>query len=118
MERKLDDLTLGYAETINFALLENHTGGHVPSFRIMATPDLSSLVIVYTWVDGISKTFNDREEAFYIDGVTPENLDKAKAIIEDVYKTLMECFDFCPNQLLCMESLVEEVVQKYTTSRH
>lgn len=117
MERKLDDLTIGYAENIDFALLSDHSGHHAPSFELMATPDVSSLVITYTWVDGIAKTFNDKEEAFYIDGVTPENLEKAKEITLDVYALLQEAFKHCSNQLLDMDLLVEEVMQKHTT-RH
>lgn len=117
MERKLDDLTIGYASNINFAALCDHSSHHVPSFKLMATPDLSSLVITYTWVDGIAMTFNDREEAFYIDGVTPENLEKAKEIILDVYDLLQEAFKHCSMQLLDMNLLVEEVMQKHT-ARH
>lgn len=118
MEKLFNDLTLGYAETVDFAKLCNHGGNHVPSFRRMATPDGTSYVIVYTWVDGIAKTFNDMEEAFYIDGINEENRERATEIFQEVFDLLMVAFAHCPNQLLMMEPLVEEVVQKHSQGRH
>lgn len=107
MEMKIGDLTIGFMPQIDYSVIEDHTGNHIASFRIMQTPDMTSLVIVYTWVDSIAMVFNDREEAFYIDGINPENYEQAKKIILDVFSTLNKTFNEDPYQNFDLESYIK-----------
>lgn len=121
MEIQLDDMTLGFQEKIYFRDLRNEGFMHYPSFKLMATSDGKSYVITYLWMrddDPYHKVFNDREEAFYIDGVTEENKDKATQIFLAVHRGLLQAFSEDPYQIFEMEPLVRSVVETYGKSSH
>lgn len=113
MEIEFKDLTIGYTDKVYFNLMENDS--HKPDFtvRLMATEDQKSLVMIYQWVDHTVKKYSDREEAFYIDGLTPENFELAKNIFIDVYNELKMAYDENPNSIFDMTSCVEAVIEKY-----
>ena len=51
----------------------------------MQTPDGASYVLIYQWIDPLAREFNDKEEAFYIDGINENNATKAKKICKNKY---------------------------------
>ena len=110
MEKKIDDLTLGYQEEINFSTLQDDGFHHSSTFKAMSTPDEASYVIVYQWADPDTRTFNDQDEAFYIDGVNDNNREKAVDMFKKVYKGFQEAFEEDPNQVLKVEELVNEAL--------
>ena len=121
MEIQLDDMTLGFQEEIIFRDLRNEGFMHYPSFKLMATSDGKSYVITYLWMNDDNpnhKVFNDREEAFYIDGVTEENKEKATKIFLAVHEGLLKAFEENPYQIFEMEPLVRSVVETDGNSNH
>lgn len=117
MERKLDDLTIGYQERIDFSKFVDNNHQHESTFRLMATPDGKSYVIIYQWIDPMKKIYNDKEEAFYIDGINEDNKEKAKNIFLDVHDGLQSAFQEDPNQVFETTPLVEETISKYSNSK-
>lgn len=113
MEFQFKDLKIGYQEKIPFSLLENDQHQHAPTFKLMSTPNKESLVLIYQWVDHRSRIFYDKEEAFYIDDVTPGNYELAEKIFLDVYYALQEAFQENPNLDFDMCSCVEGIIEKY-----
>lgn len=121
MEIQLDDMTLGFSQEILFRDLRNENFIHYPSFKLMATKDGKSYVITYLWMNDDNpnhKVFNDREEAFYIDGVNEENKDKATQIFMGVYNGLLKAFAEDSYQVFKMEPLVGSVIEEYTNPKH
>lgn len=113
MELEFKDLKIGYSEKVYFNLMQSYDNRHVCTLKLMSTPNNESLVIIYQWVNNISKIFNDREEAFYIDQVTPENYELAKNIFFDVYNELKTEFSENPNLEFDMAPCVDKIIQKY-----
>ncbi len=118
MEIEVDDLTVGYQEVIKFINLTNDQNRPAPTFKAMATPDGASYIIIYQWSDAMTKTFNDREEAFYIDNVNEGNMEKAKNMFSDVYNALFEEYEKDPEQEFNMTELVNNIINKYSESKH
>ena len=118
MEINVEDLTIGYQEKIDFSKLRDDANEHSASFLKMANRSQTSLVIVYQWVDEITKTYDDRSEAFYIDNVNDENREKAIRIFTDVYDGLQLAFEEDPNQNFEMAPLVETTVKNNSQSMH
>ena len=114
MEIELDDMILGAGEIIDFSLLTDY--GHRPcaSFQVMTTPKKDSLVITYCWMNSFTRTFNDREEAFYIDNVNDENRERAQEIVKNVYETLIEEYNRDSKQKY---NIQEYVVNTYGSSK-
>lgn len=120
MEIEFNGMKIGYAQYINFRDICNDSNEHVPNFKLMATPDGFSYVIIYQWAnadDPFHKVFNDKEEAFYIDGVDFSNKEMATGIFLDVREGLLQAFASDPNQVFMMEPLVTSVLQKYSNSK-
>lgn len=117
MERELDDLILGYQEEVDFGIMQDDAFHHSSTFQAMKTPDDASYVIIYQWADPLSKTFNDKEEAFYIDGVNDGNREKAQAIFEKVYRGLQDAFKEDPNQVFKVEELVNNILDEKKDSK-
>lgn len=113
MEFEFKGLTIGYAGKVYFNLMENDGRKHVCTLQLMATPNNESLVIVYQWVDNIAKRFDDKAEAFYIDGVTPENFELAKDIFLEVYNELQTAFKENPDSEYDMGPCVDAIMKKY-----
>lgn len=118
MELNIDDLTVGYQEKIDFSKLRDDAGEHSSTFLKMANRERTSYVIVYQWVDEITKTYNDREEAFYVDNVNEENREKAEKMFREVYDGLEAAFQENPNQNYEMNQLVETTVKNNSQGMH
>lgn len=120
MELDFNGMKIGFANYINFRDICDDNNAHVPNFRLMATPDGFSYVIIYQWANHDNphnKVFNDREEAFYIDGVDFANKEVATGIFLDVHAGLLRAFASNPNQVFMMEPLVSSVINKYSNSK-
>ena len=107
MEIKYKDFTIGYQKFIDFPNMENTGGKHICTLRLAQTPDGSSYVIVYTWVNHIIKMFDDRTEAFYIDGINEDNNKEAEKILLEVYKDLLSAYEKNPYNMFNMETYIE-----------
>ena len=117
MEIIIDDLTIGYQQIISFANFQNDKFENASTFKAMATQDGTSYIIIYQWSDPSTKTFNDREEAFYIDGINESNVEKAKGIFFDVFNGLQNAFKENPNQKYDITELVNNVIKNYSESK-
>ena len=115
MEKRFEDLTLGYQEKIDLSKLIGTNNHPANTFKRMSTPDGSSFVLIYQWANSLAKTYNDREEAFYIDGVNDENKDKAISIFCDVCDSLDNAYSEDNTQTIDMIELVNEVIEKHKT---
>ena len=113
MELNFKNFKIGYSEKVYFNFMENDSHAHTCTLKLMSTPNQESFVIIYQWVNHRSEQFNDREEAFYIDGITPESYELAKNIFLDVYNELTVAFRENPNLEFDMSPCVERVLQKY-----
>ena len=107
MEIKYNGFTIGYQSFIDFSTMENTCCAHVCTLRLMKTPDGSSYVIAYTWVDPLSKTYDDKAEAFYIDGINKDNEEEAKEILFEVYNDLLEAYKENPYRMFNMNAYVK-----------
>ena len=112
MEIKVDDMTIGYQTRISFSYLQDDDFHHVSTFKRMATRDGSSYVIIYQWANPMSKTFNDSEEAFYIDNINENNKEKAIEIFNEVFEGLQNAFMENRNQVYDMTELVNSIINK------
>ena len=115
MEIELDDLTLGFQEHIDFSQMLNDFNQHISTFQKMQTPDGASYVLIYQWIDPIAKEFNNREEAFYIDGVNVSNGEKALKIFDEVYNELEKEYEKDPDQLYHMTKLISKIANNYSS---
>ena len=112
MNLQFQDMIIGCESSINLSLLHDNNNSHAFTFKLMTTPDKSSYVITYQYLDALSKTFNDKQEAFYIDNVNDSNRKKAEEIVVRVYSELKEAFDTNPNDTINMEELVTGILEK------
>lgn len=117
MEIEVDDLKIGYQEIIRFINLTNNQNIQSNTFRAMATPDGASYVIIYQWSDPMTRTFNDKEEAFYIDNVNENNMEKARSIFVDVYQELNDAYNEDYEQDYNMSELVNNTIKKYNSAK-
>ena len=117
MEIKVDDMTIGYQTKISFSNLRDYNNSHVSTFKKMATQDGSSYVIIYQWVDSMSKTYYDREEAFYIDNINENNREEATRIFNEVFEELQKAFMEDSNQVYDLTNFINSVVSEKNKTR-
>ena len=107
MEIKYKDFTIGFEEFIDFSTMENTCCRRACTFRLAKTYDESSYIIVYSFVDHLTRFFSDKAEAFYIDGINNYNKEEAEKILLDVYKDLLNAYEKNPYDMFNMKAYVE-----------
>ena len=107
MEIEYKDFIIGYQEYIDFPNMENTSGRKACTLKMMQTPDGSSYVMIYMWVNHIAKLFDDRTEAFYIDGINKDNAKEAERIFLEVYRDLLSAYEKNPYEVFNMKTYVE-----------
>ena len=114
MEIQFEDMTIGFIRNLSFRTMTSGSGHPGCSLTKMKTRDGSSFVITYSYVDGLSRTFDDRAEAFYIDGINEKNKEKAAQLFEAVYNDLVRRYNEDRTQTIDMQELVENVKAEVT----
>ena len=112
MMRKIDELTMGYENKIDFTIICNDDKDECP-FKLLIKPDKTSLSIIYKWINETVNMFNDREEAFYIDDISPLNFELAKSIASKVYDELKNEYYKDNNQVFNMKECVNKILLNY-----